>query len=37
MPRKFKDIIKLVEEDGWKQVSQRGSTENTNIPQSPVV
>lgn len=25
MPRKFKDIIKTVEEAGWKQVSQRGS------------
>ena len=26
MPRKFKDIIELVEDDGWKQVSQRGTS-----------
>lgn len=25
MPRKFKDVIKMVEDDGWTQVSQCGS------------
>ena len=35
MPKKFKDIIKIVEEDGWKQVSQRGSHRKFKHPTKP--
>ncbi len=35
MPRKFKDIIKMVEEDGWKQVSQHGSHRKYKHPTKP--
>jgi len=35
MPRTFKDIILLVEEDGWKQVSQRGSHRKFKHPTKP--
>ena len=35
MPKKFKDIIKIVEDDGWKQVSQRGSHRKFKHPTKP--
>lgn len=35
MPRKFKDIIKLVEADGWQQVKQRGSHRKFKHPTKP--
>lgn len=35
MPRKFKYIIKLVEDDGWQQVSQRGSHRKYKHPTKP--
>lgn len=25
MPRKYKDLIKIIEQDGWRLVSQKGS------------
>lgn len=30
MPRKFKDIIKLIEKDGWYLAAQVVATDNTN-------
>lgn len=35
MPRTFRDIIKIVEQDGWQQVSQRGSHRKYVHPAKP--
>jgi len=35
MPKTFKDIIKIVEADGWKQVSQKGSHRKFKHPTKP--
>ena len=35
MPIKFKDINKLVEADGWRQVKQRGSHRKFKHPTKP--
>ena len=35
MPRKFKDIIKLIEKDGWVLVAQVGSHRQYKHPTKP--
>lgn len=35
MPRKFKDIIKLIEKDGWMLVAQVGSYRQYKHPTKP--
>ncbi|WP_407396695.1 type II toxin-antitoxin system HicA family toxin [Anaerovibrio sp.] len=35
MPKTFKDIIKIVEADGWKQVSPKGSHRKFKHPTKP--
>jgi predicted RNA binding protein YcfA (HicA-like mRNA interferase family) len=35
VPRKVRDIIKLVEEDGWRQVGQVGSHRQYRHPTKP--
>jgi len=32
MPRKVRDIIKLIEDDGWVQVRQRGTASTSTQP-----
>lgn len=35
MPRTYKDLIKIIEKDGWKLVSQRGSHRQYKHPVKP--
>ena len=35
MPRKVKDLLKILKKDGWKLVAQRGSHKQFNHPVKP--
>lgn len=35
MPRTYKDLIKIIEKDGWRQVAQRGSHRQFKHPSKP--
>lgn len=35
MPRTYKDLIKIIEQDGWKQVAQNGSHRQYKHPTKP--
>lgn len=35
MPRTYKDLIKIIEKDGWRQVAQRGSHRQFKHPTKP--
>ena len=35
MPQTYKDLIKIIEKDGWRQVAQRGSHRQFKHPSKP--
>lgn len=35
MPRKVKDLLKLIQEDGWRLVAQKGSHRQFKHPTKP--
>lgn len=35
MPRTYKDLIKIIEKDGWRQVAQRGGHRQFKHPTKP--